>query len=505
MTVNLLPYALAAYPAIALASLDEDRAVSQILTEFAGRAVSIIAATGGLRSVRFPTAEELEQNNNLLATRLVYEPIDPMAQYVQAFSKASESEDAILIVLDWQHIARNAGAYRGLRQRFSALKMAGSMIILVAPSWNLPPEISTDIPVIDLPLPNREELSAALDICAQGSGVNPNGERDALLDASSGLTMGQAENAFALTYAKSARFDPADVLVEKMRVVKQSGYLEWIQPADPGTLGGLGAFRQYVSEEVLPVRDSMLLRVRGILAVGVAGGGKSLSARVIGALLGWPVIRGNVSGMKGKYVGDSEGNMLAALKLAEAVSPCVFFLDEVEKGVAGHSSDGDPVTSGMVGILLTWLQDHTSPILTFATCNNYAKLPAELTRAGRFDERFFVDLPTDAERPEIALIHLNRLGCDPGLADHVSSITVDWTGAEIAQLVLSASRRTDCRPTAGDLTAASLNIKPISKVRGDEVKALRDWGRANLRIANTPTTEAVRAGRKVRAQSPETR
>ncbi len=179
-----------------------------------------------------------------------------------------------------------------------------------------------------------------------------------------------------------------------------------------------------------------------------------------------------------------------------------------EKAVGGYASSAQTdsgVTLGMLGALLTWLQEHNSPILTMATCNDYAKLPAELTRAGRFDERFFVDLPSKSERESIAEIHLRHFGCenikiDPikhtSISLEIADLTEGFTGAEIEQLIRSVARRTERRITMDAVLETLPQIKPISRVRAEEISKLREWGKAQLRIANTP--EAEKTGRKVR-------
>lgn len=197
--------------------------------------------------------------------------------------------------------------------------------------------------------------------------------------------------------------------------------------------------------------------------------------------------------------------MRAALQLAEAVSPCVLFLDEVEKAVGGYASSAQSdsgVTLGMVGLLLGWLQEHKAQIITVATCNDYAKLPAELTRAGRFDERFFVDLPSRAEREQISEIHLEKLGCvgDRDIFSlHIAALSEGWTGAEIEQLCKSAARR-GLRHLSEDLIqTCAADIKPLSRVRAAEIASLREWGRAQLRVANTAEVE-IKIGRKLRQE-----
>ena len=165
--------------------------------------------------------------------------------------------------------------------------------------------------------------------------------------------------------------------------------------------------------------------------------------------------------------------------------------------MASSANTDSGVTLGMVGHFLTWLQEHTAEILVVMTCNTYELLPAELTRAGRIDERFFVDIPGLSEREEIAAVHLRKYEVpDPACAALVAGLSDGWTGAEIEQLVRSAARRTRRAITQDSLVTCAADIKPISKVRAGEITALRDWGKANLRMANTPEVAAP-IGRRI--------
>jgi hypothetical protein len=469
----LKPYVRAAFPAVAVSTVEEDRFAQHLLTEFPEKTVLLASAIGGLKDLRTGTL------------------VDAGANVHQAFALAAQNPDTLLVVFDWQHVARNAAAYRALKDQFAPLKANGCCIVLVAPAWTLPSELEHDVPLLEWALPSREQLREALHIVADSVGETATEEQEVgCLDAAAGLTLQEAENSFALALVERGTLDPLRVQEEKMRLVKNSGYLEFWPSVQPGSVGGLAQLKDYFEQEVMPCRDEVDLRVRGVLLVGVSGTGKSLASKAAGAVLGWPVLRLDISALKGSLVGQSEANMRAALKLAEAVAPCVLWLDEIEKGVGGYQSSAHTdsgVTLGMVGALLTWMQEHRSPILSIATCNDYNKLPVELTRAGRFDERFFVDLPTSAERLAIAEIHLHRFGCSAdGLAPHIAQLTTDWTGAEIEQLVKSAARRSGRRPTPEVLSTCAKDIKPIARVRAGEVEALRTWARESLRGANTP-------------------
>ena len=381
--------------------------------------------------------------------------------------------------------------YRSLKDRLPALKglSPSSMIVLCGPSWKLPAELQHEIPVLQFDLPSRDQLATALQVVAKDNGVKVEDEAS-ILDAAAGLCLSEAENALALSLVENkGKLQAATVEGQKMRLVKSSGFLEVSLPADPADIGGLGSLKSYFADEVLPSMHDQQLMVKGVLLVGVPGTGKSLAARAAGAMLGWPVLRLDMSALKAGIVGASEGNLRQALKLADAIAPCVLWIDEIEKAVGGFASSAQTdggTTLGMVGQLLTWLQEHKSPVITVATCNDYAKLPAELTRAGRFDERFFVDLPSFAERVEIAGVHLGKYLDSPnGLREVIAKLAEGWTGAEIESLVISAARRTGRQVTIDALQDAAKNIKPISKVKGDEIRSLRAWAADTLRYANT--------------------
>lgn len=387
-----------------------------------------------------------------------------------------------------------------------AAKAAGALILLVAPSWQLLEELRHEIPVISWALPTREQLGAALDVCLAAVGQTADdATRRSVLDAASGLTLSEAEGAIALSLAEHGRLDRGTVETRKLELVRQTGGLEVYPPADPSSIGGLGELRRYLAEEVMPSWHDPELRVRGVLLVGVPGTGKSLAARALGAALQCPVVRLDVGACKGALVGESERNLRHALAVVDAVAPCVCWLDEIEKAVGGYASSArsdSGVTLGLVGALLTWMQERRSQVVIVATCNDYAALPPELTRAGRFDERFFVDLPTLAERREIAEVHLRRFGRDGECAAALAEATEGWTGAEIEQCVISAARRTRRQITPAALLDAAREIRPISRTRAKEIEDLRSWARDALRRANTPEESATPAvGRRVRRPS----
>ena len=482
-------YSDAGYPAVAVETYEETRLIRAVLEMFPDRPVSTIDASQTLTDQR--TGKQTGAN------------------FATAFKTFAAQEDAVLIALDFRHVISGAAAYRPLLASLPAAKANHSLFILIGPTWTLPEELKHEIPVLQIPLPSPAELRQPLSVIeesvssARQEAGKPaldlgDDRRSALTAAARGLTVAEAENAFALA-ASSNGFSPAHVEREKMRLVR-SEYMTVEAPADPATLGGLDRLKAYIRQEVTASQADPQLGVRGILLVGVPGTGKSLTAKCTAALLHWPLVRLDVGAAKGSLVGQSEGNMRAALRTADAVAPCVLWLDEIEKGVGGFASSGQTdggTTAAMVGTLLTWMQEHTSPVIVVATCNDYSKLPPELTRAGRFDERFFLDLPTSTERAAIAQVHIARLNCNVANDDAASipALTRDWTGAEIEQLIKSAARQTARQITGAALREAAAEIIPIS--RSANVQELRKWAETHLRRANTDEPTATGPARKM--------
>lgn len=475
----LKPYFRAGYPALAVETAEERRLVKESLAEFDDTEVLGISSQGGLIDLR----------------RRV--PKDPAANYAKAFAYAS-SYVCVVFVFDWQHVCRSPGGYRPFLMAVDAIKKRGSMVVFVAPHWELPAELAHEMPVLEHRLPDREGLKAAIRTVAKALKKDIPDDA-ALLDAASGLTLSEAENAAALSAVQSGCLDAATIEAEKIRIVRQQSGLEISPPTSLGEVGGLSNLKRWVDEEVLPSRRDPQLAVRAALLVGQPGTGKSLAARAIGGAMGIPVIRLDLAACRGQYVGQTEGAVRAALRTADAVAPCVLWVDEIDSGLGGHASSAQTdggVTLGVLSILLTWMQEHQSPVLLLATANYPDRIPPALLRPGRMDRVWAVDLPTIPERQEIAAIHLRRLGCDDSLADHVASLTEGYSGAEIAGAILSAARRTRRRIDEPAIEQAVSAIVPLSRSRAGELEKMREWARAYALPANTTEDSPANNGER---------
>ena len=274
--------------------------------------------------------------------------------------------------------------------------------------------------------------------------------------AALGLTLHEAENAFARAMVRDAALTPDDIDMiyeEKRQIVGKSGILEFVKSdVRIEDVGGLGNLKRWLKKRDKSWLDSAqkyaLPAPKGVLVTGIPGCGKSLLAKAIGAAWQLPLLRLDVGRIFGSYIGQSEENLRNALRTAEAVSPSILWVDEIEKGFA-KGGEGDGGTSTRIfATFLTWMQERAKPVFVIATANDISALPPEMLRKGRFDEIFFVDLPTKRERADIFRLHMGRRLKDPAIAGTVrasdegcaklAEATEGFIGAEIEQVVVAA-------------------------------------------------------------------
>ena len=360
---------------------------------------------------------------------------------------------------------------------------------------------------LDWPLPDRDECGAILDGIMEYASdaaiadVKTNGNREDLINAMVGLSSDDAANALSRSVAATGMFVPKVVAAEKARLVKGGG-LEWHDPDPRGleAVGGLDALKDWLVERResfgVKAREYGLPAPKGAMLLGVPGGGKSLTAKCIATAWNLPLLRLDVGATFGKYVGESEKMIREALATAEAVSPCVLWVDEVEKAFAQGGGETDGGTTGRVfGTFLTWMQERTPGIFVLATSNDVSKLPPEFLRAGRWDALWFVDLPTQSERIAILKVMCKKFPhCEKvGALSMVATACEGFTGAEIEQLFsesLYVAFADGAREVNGkDLINAAKKLVPLSKTMGEKLKALRDWARGRARLATSDDAE----------------
>jgi ATPase family associated with various cellular activities (AAA)/AAA+ lid domain len=398
-----------------------------------------------------------------------------------------------------------------------APRESAQAIIILSPKSDIPAELAGHATVIDWPMPDRAEIAAILDAAIESlpdelrDNAAPNGQRDAAIDAAVGLTGEEAQACYARSLVQLRKIDPALVASEKKRVVSRERILEWYDPIKGGldAVGGLGNLKTWLvsrKQAYSPkARAYGLPAPKGAMLVGIAGCGKSLTAKAIATAWGVPLLKVDLGALKSKFVGDSEANLRKVFKLIEAIGRCVVWFDEVEKSLQGATSgsaDGG-VSSDALGAVLTWMQERQGEAFVIATANDVSALPPELLRKGRFDEVWFVDLPTASERAAVLLTALWNHGRGDIKVDaaKVAKATENFTGSEIAALVpdalFAAFADGEREITTQDLIDAAATVVPLSKTAAEKITALRSWAAERARPASAP--EAFETKRTVRA------
>lgn len=403
--------------------------------------------------------------------------------------------DGVFVLRDfhqcWDKQPRVIRKLRNLAQQF---KYTRKTLLVLMPTTETPAELRDDAVVLEFPPPGVPELENILAQLLATPGVRSTltpEARDRLLRSALGLSSNQAQRVFSKAIVTGGVLDEQDVdlvMAEKKQIIRESGALEFYEAREtPADVGGLGVLKEWLRlrERALgaQARAYGLPEPKGLALIGIPGTGKSLTAKMIAALWHLPLVRMDVGALFGGLVGQSEANTRRALTLVETVAPCILWIDEVEKALS--TGDGDAGTSMRVfGSLLSWMQDKKKPVFVVATANNIARLPPELMRRGRFDEIFFLDLPTREERREIVAVHLKKRGRKPEAfdVDALAGASEGYVGAEIEQAVIDAMyvAFNDARAPAREITTADVQAAlrrqvPMSSSNRESIAALRQW------------------------------
>jgi SpoVK/Ycf46/Vps4 family AAA+-type ATPase len=395
---------------------------------------------------------------------------------------------------------------RKLQDLAPSFKMDRRVIVLSAARLVLPAELQTLAGVFTLDLPGPDELKAiAQRVVADLSRQRPirvdltPADFDRLVERMRGFTELEAERAITKTVLRDGALsrNGLEAMVEiKKELLQKEGILEYIAPEENlAEVGGFRNLKTWLAKRkrafAPEAKGFGLAAPRGILLLGVQGAGKTLVARAIAREWELPLLKMETGRLYDKFIGESEKNLDKALRTAEQMAPCVLMIDELEKALS-YSPSGDSdagLSKRIFGRLLGWLQDRTAPVFVVTTSNNIAELPPELTRKGRFDEIFFVDLPSAEDRKEILAVHLRKRKRDPAAfdLDRLAADSEGFTGAEIQQAIISGLYTAFSRSVElnTDIVLDELrSTKPLSVTRREEIDALRAWARERAVIAN---------------------
>jgi hypothetical protein len=406
-------------------------------------------------------------------------------------------QPGVFVLKDVHEFMRAPSMRRRLREMAAACAAARKTLVLLGPERLELRELQKEVAQIDLPLPGREVIARECDIvfpCDQFEYV----DHQSLVSGAMGLTSREAFRAFHRVrqqYEEALdRNQPFDleqsILREKQRIIGASEILEFF-PLERGLgdVGGLDALKQWLAERKRAFSEEAttygLPSPKGLLLIGVQGCGKSLTAKAVARFWGLPLLRLDLGVIfDGKR--SPEDALRHAIQTAEAIAPCVLWMDEIEKGFA---ADSDGRSQRVLGSLLTWQQEKTAPVFLVATANDVTVLPPEMLRKGRFDEIFFVDLPELHERKEILKIHLTRRGrrLSEEVVDEIAARTEYYSGAELEQVVVSAMYTAfadDREVGPEDLEYAVKETIPLYRTYEDQIKELREWAHGRARGAS---------------------
>ena len=488
----------ARYPLIYLVSWEEQRldAILQDVAQTHGKALLQWSVTRGLRRMSGARTMAISEQSR--------DPVEALAAI------AKLTEPSLVVLKDFHPFLDGPAVVRAMRELAQELKSTYTTVILLAPVLTIPVELEKEVSVLDVPLPSFRDLFQLLKeivtVVRRGNKARVELTKDQaeqIIKAAQGLTLSEAENAFAKAIANDGVLNGQDiklVLDEKRQVIRKSGLLEFVNAdVDLDTVGGLDSLKRWLSDRSSafgePARKFGLPPPKGLLLLGVQGCGKSLTAKAIANFWALPLIRLDMGRIFSNYIGSSEENLRRAIRVAESVAPAVLWVDEIEKGLSGSGSsavvDGG-VTARVFGAFLTWLQEKTEPVFVVATANQIGSLPPELVRRGRFDEIFFIDLPATAERREIWRIHLAQRRRDERAFDlsELAQRTEGFSGAEIEQAVIAGLHLAFAEGKDLEqrhLLRAVEDTIPFATTMGEEIARSREWAKTRARPASGRT------------------
>lgn len=479
----------ARYPLVYVVSFEENRVESELLRITQNRKKQIYkwSITNGLEN---PDGSFLGEFKD---------PIKVLEYILQS------DINGIFVMKDYHPYLNEPVVIRKLRDVAHSLKTSMKNVVFLSPVLKVPVELEKEISVVDYNLPGKEEIGQIVKSISESIGEADKLEisRNPMLlqkvvEAALGLTAEEAENVFAKSLVQTGDFNLKIILSEKEQIIRKSGVLEYCHVNENMKgVGGLDELKKWLNKRgkafTLEARDFGLPEPRGVLLLGIPGCGKSLTAKAISSMWQLPLLKLDVGKVFSSLVGSSEENVRRAIQTAESIAPSILWLDEMEKGFSGLGSSGQTdggTTARVFGTFLTWLQEKKTPVFVVATCNNVSQLPPELLRKGRFDEIFFVDLPSKEERKEIFRIHLEKRKRDyKGFnIEKLAEKSIGFSGSEIEEIIVSSLY--DAFDDGKELDQSYIektieNMVPLSQTMEDQIKGTREWAKIRAKKASS--------------------
>ena len=478
-TSKFYQYLKAGYPALWVETHEEFRAIVTLAFEASGYSVfswDIITGTKDHATGKYT----VDRND-----KGVPQPETPL-KALRRFQEAKE--DSVLFLKDYHKYLNNSiEVLRMTKNLIGEIKAKSKHIIIVSPVVQIPVELEKDFTLLPFILPTVDDLVKVAEKIIKDNGIYTDKEKkvymkvdEQTVSVGRGLTLNEAENAMARSLVEKKVLSKDIIQEEKLQVIKKSGMMELFEPIPESELV-MDGLKSYIHKRKKAFDSgSKLPKPKGIILTGVPGGGKSLAAKVVASIFGCPLVRLDIGALKGSKVGESEAKMRAALAQIDALGFVVVWMDEIEKILSGVQSSGHSdagTTSTMFGTLLTWMQESKSPHYIIATCNEVADLLSISQGAliRRFDDLFYVDVPTEKERKEIISLMNKRYSTK--LNGELLSMSKGWTGAEIEKFVVAS--------LFDGYDEALANVHPIAEQNKGLLDISREWALRNARRANS--------------------
>lgn len=513
---NLIAYIKAKRPAILIETFEEGRFLEHLtlIAEQRGVSIQMFSPTFGVKDI---TSDEIVNDG-------IFDLTSFIDYIMKSTDKAMKSNDAVssgfYVVPDVHLFWDNPLAVRFIREYIEHREHpVYRPLIFISPVVNIPIEFEKLLAIDTFSLPKREDYEM---LYAESEKFLLNNSRDVpdskgretILNALKGLTLQEASHSLNKSITKHRGLQVGEIVSEKAQAIKKSGLLEYITNTYPlDNIGGIDLLRDWLRRAKATIEpdaaDYLPDPVKGLVLNGFPGTGKSAVVKGIAHEWNLPLVRLNMSDVMDAHVGASEKNISRALRLAESLSPCVLWIDELEKALAGGDSSASTdsgTTSRVINSILTWLSDRESAVFVLATANSLEGVKDELTRAGRFDDIFFVSVPSNNERAEILNIHLKKR--NQALADGdlrtVAESMDGFTGAEIEQVVKEGMREayhvmreqgaSVMSLTSDLLIQTASGIIPLSRRKPELLQNLRNWAKTSARCVSSAEKQVVHAG-----------
>ena len=434
----------------------------------------------------------------------IYNTLEP----AQVLSQISGIDgEGLFLLKDFHKYLEQDVTVRQLRDLCTKFRKARHAILISAPVVKIPVELEKDVAKFNLGLPDETELNELAPMTIHDlegkqriQNQLPSDQMPNLVHSLLGLTRGEARRVLSEAILENSRVDLGTIdLIRRIKsgLIKDQGVLEFLEPeVGMGSVGGLARLKAWLEKRQGAFSPEAqrygLDPPKGILILGVQGCGKSLCAKAVAREWNLQLLKFDASSLFEKYIGESEKNLRKSLQVAEAVSPAVLWIDEIEKmfpSAGLHSEADGGLSIRIFGTFLNWMQEKKSPVFVTATSNDISSLPPELLRKGRFDEIFFVDLPNPEERKTIFSIHLSRHKQDPAQFDlaKLAAAAEGFSGAEIEQGVASSLYTAFAQkaPLSTDMVVKEIQSTfPLSVTMREKVEGLREWARQRAVPAN---------------------